>query len=443
VVYPRAPNGADTSRNGLYRVPLAGGTPLALATPSQRSVIQRPEITADNARVVFVAEATDTRPAELYSTPLAGGPFVQLSPALVADGAVRLFRLSPDGARVAFWLDSGAFTITDLYTVPVDGGTTAVKLNDPLANGTSVGEQFSFSPDGKRIVFLALPATASDNKQRLFSVPADGSAAAVTLAEPPEVGALFDEPRVTPDGRLVVFAAERALAGNFVYDLLAVPLAGGSAPVTLTSTAIPATFSVYDGRSRFPVTADSRRVVFRSPANPMFAQYGLQSLAVAELRVPGTTVAALTPQGGTLASGDGRVTVEFATGAVTVDVTVEHEPLAAAEPALPAGQTAMRVFALTARDGQGRAVTQFGAPVTLRVRYSEIEVAAAGLDERSLNVVYWNGVAWTPLLPCSGCGVDTDANQITVVLDHFTPFALVGSAAVMPEMRPWVYLPLV
>jgi hypothetical protein len=202
---------------------------------------------------------------------------VQLNVAPTASG-VREVAISPDGTRVVFWL------ATALYSVPVAGGTP-VQLNAPFATGTSIGDHFSFSSDSARIVFLARPASASDNKQRLFSVPADGSAPAVTLAEPPEFGALFDEPRMTPAGRLVVFAAERALAGNFVYDLLAVPLAGGSAPVTLTSAAIPATFSVDDGRSRFLVTADSRRVVFRSPANLMFAQYGLQSLAVAELPV--------------------------------------------------------------------------------------------------------------------------------------------------------------
>ena len=93
---------------------------------------------------------------------------------------------------------------------------------------------------------------------------------------------------------------------------------------------------------------------------------------------------------------------------------------------------------MEARDGSGQPVIQFALPYTLVISYTDEELAALGLSEDSLNVAFWNGSAWVDVLPCAGCSVDTVNNRITVVLDHFTEFALVGTAA---ETK--VFLPLV
>jgi hypothetical protein len=36
------------------------------------------------------------------------------------------------------------------------------------------------------------------------------------------------------------------------------------------------------------------------------------------------------------------------------------------------------------------------------------------MDAATITLVAWDGQAWRPLLPCSGCGVDTAARLITV-----------------------------
>lgn len=138
--------------------------------------------------------------------------------------------------------------------------------------------------------------------------------------------------------------------------------------------------------------------------------------------------------GGSVSTLDGTTTVSFPAGAVETAITVTLRPLAA--PTAPTGeQRAVRAFTLEARDAAGQAVTSFRKPLTLTVRYTDAEVA--GLYERGLSLAYWDGVRWATLLPCAGCTHDLAANTITVSLDHFTEFALLG------RVERTAYLPLI
>lgn len=138
--------------------------------------------------------------------------------------------------------------------------------------------------------------------------------------------------------------------------------------------------------------------------------------------------------GGTLRSLDGQVAVSFGPGAVAGDVTVELRPLS--RPGQSTGSwKAVRSFTLEAVDGAGQVVTSFQQPYTLTVAYVDDEIA--DMAEGSLNLAFWNGSNWAALLPCAGCSHDRGTNMITVKLDHFTEFALLGTA---PQR---VYLPAV
>ena len=76
---------------------------------------------------------------------------------------------------------------------------------------------------------------------------------------------------------------------------------------------------------------------------------------------------------------------------------------------------------------------QFLVPVTVTMQYNDSDVA--GLDERTLEFLYWNGTEWSS----DGITVierDTINNRITVSVTHLTEFALFA--------RPiHVYLPIV
>ncbi len=155
--------------------------------------------------------------------------------------------------------------------------------------------------------------------------------------------------------------------------------------------------------------------------------------SLADLLATHTTVSS---QGGEVRSLDGQTSLTFPAGSVAGDTNVELRSLAT--PTQTVGSRhALRSFTLTASDGAGAPVTQFAQPYSLVVNYTDAELAALGLSESSLNLAFWDGSAWTNLLPCAGCSVDTVNNTVTVKLNHFTEFAMLGAV----EYKS--YLPLV
>jgi hypothetical protein len=143
------------------------------------------------------------------------------------------------------------------------------------------------------------------------------------------------------------------------------------------------------------------------------------------------------PGGGTVAAADGSFQIQFPPGAVSGPVTVTYATRVTASQPLPPGVRNVLSLTLDAHDASGQPVTTFQGDFTLTLRYPDAQVQ--GLDDTQLNVYVFNGTAWTRLLPCGGCSVDTATNTITIVLNHFTEFAIVveDPATAVPRL----YLP--
>ena len=155
----------------------------------------------------------------------------------------------------------------------------------------------------------------------------------------------------------------------------------------------------------------------------------------------------LTPaQGGTI-TGPNNIQLNFPAGAVAQESIVNVATLPA--PQLPDNQRALYGLRATAATLGGQPIATFAQPYTLRVPYTDAQLAALGItDPTTLNVAFWNGTAWTPMLPCAGCSVDTANKVITVVADHFTDFAVFGQSTVVnppppPPGSAMIYLPIV
>ncbi len=150
----------------------------------------------------------------------------------------------------------------------------------------------------------------------------------------------------------------------------------------------------------------------------------------------------ITPQGGgSLASGDG-FQIQFPANAVAEAVTVGYQGQFVPTVALTAGAKTLRSFTLTARTAGGAEVMQFDQPYTIRITYTDAELAALNVAEADLNFVYWNGAAWVNMLPCPGCSIDTVNNIVTIVSDHFTEFVLLGNPPTGSTDRH-LYLPAI
>jgi ELWxxDGT repeat protein len=146
----------------------------------------------------------------------------------------------------------------------------------------------------------------------------------------------------------------------------------------------------------------------------------------------------ITPNGGVAAFPD--LVLTFPASAVQTPITILYTQLSQPTPPLSGSLKAVRMFRLEARDLNDQPVTDFAKPYTLTISYTDQQLAALGIAEADLNLVFWDGSAWVNVLPCDGCGVDTTNNRLIGVLNHFTDFALVGSAASGGKSK--VYLPL-
>lgn len=151
----------------------------------------------------------------------------------------------------------------------------------------------------------------------------------------------------------------------------------------------------------------------------------------------------VTPVAGGVVNGPNGVQLNFPAGAVAQESIVTLATLPAPQ-GLPNNQRVLYGLRTTATTLSGQPVTIFAKPYTLHVPYTNAQLANLGItDPATLNLVYWNGSAWTPLLPCGGCGVDTVNQIITVVADHFTDFAVTGQAVVVSPGAERIYLPVV
>ncbi len=95
-----------------------------------------------------------------------------------------------------------------------------------------------------------------------------------------------------------------------------------------------------------------------------------------------------------------------------------------------------RAFSLNALDSEGVPVNSFASPFRIALTYAEIDWLSTGIaDEGTLNLYHWDGSTWVGLLPCEGCLLDTDNNQVVVMVDHLTEFALLAPL-VAPTSTP-------
>lgn len=120
------------------------------------------------------------------------------------DALMRLARidepqLSPDGKWVAFTVQTVDLATntkpTQIYVIPVDGGTPQRLTNEGISNTRP-----RWTPDSQRIVFVS----DRSNGSQIWSMRADGSDARAITNVPTGAGGVT----VSPDGKLILFTSD-------------------------------------------------------------------------------------------------------------------------------------------------------------------------------------------------------------------------------------------
>ncbi|MGB9872455.1 MAG: hypothetical protein ACPLYD_12420 [Anaerolineae bacterium] len=133
----------------------------------------------------------------------------------------------------------------------------------------------------------------------------------------------------------------------------------------------------------------------------------------------------ISPRGGTYTSPDGRVTVVFPPGAVGQAVRVHYRE---ARHPMPEGFVALGFFSLEAEEAaSGRPVTTFGAPLEIRVRYSDAGLPL-GLEGR-LHLYYEAGDGRWERLPSVA---DPERNEVVAWTTHMSDFGLLANTGDNP-----------
>lgn len=224
---------ADQATNGvfeLFSVPVDGSASAVQVNQPLgplRIVQSDFNVSPDGARVVYRANPSLDGTVQLFSAPSDGsGPVISLTPALVTNGNVSAFpRISPDSAHVVYRADALTAGLEELFAVPIDGSTAAVRLNDPIPPGQALQREFAIAPLGGRVAFLVGSFLANT----LFSAPVDGSAAALALD--PDDSFLRHDLVIGPHGARLFYVK----SSGDVASLWGVLLNGSSPPVALSS----------------------------------------------------------------------------------------------------------------------------------------------------------------------------------------------------------------
>jgi len=167
----------------------------------------------------------------------------------------------------------------------------------------------------------------------------------------------------------------------------------------------------------------------------------------------GATTRAFAPGAATtLASADGRVSVDLPGAAASQGLTLRHDaaPPAgeAAAPPIAGSKRGFGAFYLSATDGGGAAVHRFAQPLTIAHRYTPEQLRARGIAEPDLTLFAYdpaatvtlpNGVVQRGRWVALPTRVDTAAHTATATVDHFSAFQLgdgsSASGAYVPSLK--------
>jgi len=130
-------------------------------------------------------------------------------------GDIYNFEITADGQYVIFTADMDTDGDTEIYSIPMTGGTP-----EKLSLGPLIGTDFIISPDGNWVVY-----THNDS---LYSVPAGGPSSASVKISGDDVINSGGYAFISPDSQWVVYMVDEPGNYYFVTAMYSVPIAGGT-----------------------------------------------------------------------------------------------------------------------------------------------------------------------------------------------------------------------
>jgi len=216
------------------------GTPIRLTNGNGSSgrSLSRLTMTEDGQFVTYVVsrQAGFDFDRVFYSVRTDGStPPVRLSPAPTFESnspsnnsRVGETFISPDNLWAFFTADLEIREQRNLYRVPINGSSVAIKVNPVLQNEFDDVQGPVMSPDGQWFVFsspVPIPGTPSRQQLSLFRVPVPASSERVVLVDNLNIPISNGRPVFTPDSNDIVFSG--ALDAPSTKELYRIGIDGG------------------------------------------------------------------------------------------------------------------------------------------------------------------------------------------------------------------------
>ncbi|HXV74744.1 MAG TPA: hypothetical protein VD788_00365 [Candidatus Polarisedimenticolaceae bacterium] len=270
---PELPFGIRGWGQGAARVAAPSASSFSLETPADRAVTVAQRISGatmagdvvgfalapGRTTAVYIADQEVAGRFELYSAPLdASAAPVKISTGLTFDGAegVSAFRITPDGTRVVFLADpDGGPGQDDLYSVPIGGGSTPVRLN---ASGQRPVTAFGLAPNSATVVYFGVGTTGAFE---LFAATIGSAASGIQLSDVgstnPAGSVVFAT--IGPDSARAVYAADPVTTGVFQWHSVSLAAAGPGTDATLSAG--------LEGVGLHAIRPDGARVAYTADEN--------------------------------------------------------------------------------------------------------------------------------------------------------------------------------
>jgi Tol biopolymer transport system component len=249
----------DAGNARLYLAPLDGSAAPVLLSDVVTGVSSF-TVTDSGSHALFAAGLS------LYSVPLdLSRASLALATSSVPGGRVGTILSSDIGTRVVYLADHLTQNVFELFSVPIDGGASAVRLNAPLPAGARLDQapgRVVVTADGTRVVYSGAQVTR--DVFELFSAPLDGHAPAQRLSAPRP---LAPYPRHVFDSRLAANAPRGLYRANAEDDDVVDLYAFG--PEGVVRVDGPPSFPEPTGVVSYRISPDGSRVVYSN--GPGFA----------------------------------------------------------------------------------------------------------------------------------------------------------------------------
>jgi len=152
--------GVNPTRKALviYSTPIAGGATVALSPEAfelvYKSDLQRPDffITQDSRKVIFRAYDSSKQATQAYAILIDGGRVVQLNSDFTKGGTVAAVAIDLESGVVAYLAQSSESYGYNVYLTSFDGGYSSVISSSGV--NAYAGDTLLITPGGKSIVFL-------------------------------------------------------------------------------------------------------------------------------------------------------------------------------------------------------------------------------------------------------------------------------------------------